>query len=76
MLRLAPTLSAAALLAVVLAAVAPVGAAVVLKIVSPRDRIAVRLDDSRPAKLGDSVAKAAPAKTWLRPYTVAQKTGG
>ena len=47
MLRLAPTLSAAAVLAVMLAAAAPAGAGMLLKVISTKDHNADRHNDAR-----------------------------
>ena len=65
MLRLAPTLSAVALLAVVLAAAAPLGAGMLLKAIFAKDHVAISLNDTRlkkPVAVAASIAKVIAAK--------------
>lgn len=53
MLRLAPTLSAAALLAVVLAAAVPVGAATMLKVITVQNHVAIGFNEGTTRRLSD-----------------------
>jgi hypothetical protein len=57
MLRLAPTLSAAALLAVMLAAAVPFGAEALFKRVTVKDDVVISRNDARLKGLGDAGLK-------------------
>ena len=62
MLRFAPTFSAAAVLAVTLAATAPIGAGVLIKVLTAKDHIAIRHNDAGTRMPGGDDVRAIAAK--------------